>query len=1217
MKKTLSLILALLMSVSCASFAFADDEAAIAEEAVVEEATPYDEAIIFLQDNKIMQGMEDGLIHAEKDVKRYEMAILAGRVSTGWVDNDQWMDDTANDSEFSDLEGTAAEDFYGVISYAAQKGIVEGYTDGTFKPEQQVTYREALTMAVRTLGYTGLEWPWGYIEKAVALGITDGIEDIAYTTPLNRGVVAQIVYNTLFAKVNGSTLAMNIFGIDRAWENILVTADNRCYFAEDGAVTAKDGQVAFQIINENGTLDDEVYYVYADLEVGHPYRALFNVDEDTELVELVKAIECESVVTVNAGITDNEGNAIDNPYQVEEVIGKYDGLNNKWDLDNVLSNSSYDNDLILVNAINMGEYVEVTDNEKYAYEIATGNILNLEWKDGKSYTNGVKWYYSEKLDCYFEEIVVEETGVKLYNIVDEDDVEDLLGDRYWTKTTKVGSVFTFMTEEPDDSAYAQVEIWDVDGKSYGWYESYKLGEISYDTDDCLCDEEVEGTWVELAPVNSFAGNFGKSYFLEGQCEDCDDDKVTYRWVEGYEPSEDAKYVIYGVNEATRELKIVKEVEKLTGDVEDLTDVDTYYANGIVRGYRMSKGTITIGDVNYAYDYDTLLGNAINVNMKDNADGLASRAAYSEWFGDLLNQYVEYVVVDGKIVYLEVVGASSTNLIVVEKYVGVSSDGYIVVGGYSLENLSYELFRIASYDGWKTGDKFWYGNTFDVDFVKGAVYEITSYDASTDTYNVKNIVDRNGMINASDVKAENVTIAVSDGVYRTYTGGDPYKMKDTDKYIIVPEIAGEYIQIMPIFVYEGKLPESWHVTGDVIVGADDDSTIVMVNADFVGNMFGFNKNVYKYSMVVALDAVKTSSVYDGYGEDSWYIQGATSYEVEAWDIYAGGFVTVTATNIDVEEGKIYAAIDGEIVQDVAIDWAEIDNLYTDSNANSATIIVSNMELGADLDRWASDMYRYTNKYDLVDDVDYFYVTFDGSYVVDIEEVDLDDMSGYKFVWTTVVYDPATEDAIVYIYADTAVKKDYAANGSDSDLIEAITMYPDNSDESKKVNLNASIEWTGTKDGDTDKLLNATVTGVTIGFEDTAWTHAQLLENGCVLGLNAHDYADYIVTVDDALVSGVSVAEYTNCYDCVYVQSISIVFDDAIVLDTENDTEYDVDVKIVYQLTINDELITAILLDSCTLTFTMTDSGVDIDAEDGCYNIFGIDAALLSALDGLVH
>jgi hypothetical protein len=42
----------------------------------------------------------------------------------------------------------------GYINYAANQGIIKGYPDGSFKPSQTVTYAEAATMLLRTLNYT-------------------------------------------------------------------------------------------------------------------------------------------------------------------------------------------------------------------------------------------------------------------------------------------------------------------------------------------------------------------------------------------------------------------------------------------------------------------------------------------------------------------------------------------------------------------------------------------------------------------------------------------------------------------------------------------------------------------------------------------------------------------------------------------------------------------------------------------------------------------------------------------------------------------------------------------------------------------------------------------------------------------------------------------------------------------------------------------------------
>ena len=181
MKKILSLILAGLMTVSCAAFVAADD-------AAVEATNPVqDYAISFLETYGIYKGGE-GLTN-EDDIQRYQMALFVSRISTGWVDDATWEDGTANDSTFADINDEPANKYLGALSYANQNGIIEGYSATKFAPYDNITYRDALTMVVRTLGYKGLSYPWGNIEKAVELGLTEGV-DAAYTDVLTRGEVA-------------------------------------------------------------------------------------------------------------------------------------------------------------------------------------------------------------------------------------------------------------------------------------------------------------------------------------------------------------------------------------------------------------------------------------------------------------------------------------------------------------------------------------------------------------------------------------------------------------------------------------------------------------------------------------------------------------------------------------------------------------------------------------------------------------------------------------------------------------------------------------------------------------------------------------------------------------------------------------------------------------------------------------------------------------------
>ncbi len=160
MKKILSLVLALLMSLSAASMIGAAEDAAIAEDAAVEteaaaaaETSPYEEAIRFLESYGIYKGTSvlEFVADADSPIERYQMALFVARISTGWVDDakwavyDEWHDGPENRNEnrsvFDDLAGTYAEKVYGAISYANQKGIIEGYGNGKFGPTDGITYR--------------------------------------------------------------------------------------------------------------------------------------------------------------------------------------------------------------------------------------------------------------------------------------------------------------------------------------------------------------------------------------------------------------------------------------------------------------------------------------------------------------------------------------------------------------------------------------------------------------------------------------------------------------------------------------------------------------------------------------------------------------------------------------------------------------------------------------------------------------------------------------------------------------------------------------------------------------------------------------------------------------------------------------------------------------------------------------------------------------------
>lgn len=978
MKKFLSLILALLMTASCASAIFADDTAitdeaadveataAIEDEAVeeaTEEATPYDRAIRFLNTYGIMKGMEDGLLHAEKAVERYQMALFTGRISTGWVDDDTWEDFDANDSGFADLKGTAAENVYGAMSYVSQKGIIEGYPDGTFKPEKVVTYREALTMAVRTLGYQGLEYPWGYIETAVKLGLTDGITEVAYTDVINRGVAAQIIYNAMFA--DNSKLALKNFNVAFGWADAIITStvindttvdkdgnSVRANYADEKYVTPV-GYVAFQLVEKDGTLSKDIYYATAEslglgkghadeLALGAPYSILFAKDGDDNLVDIVDYEAYAANVVKNEGRTDNEGVAYETVDNIKAYLNDYT-LVDKYSSKVLTNSGKLANELIVKSAGKLTKTVINYGKTPFAFDWTTGDILEAtkdkdgkyivqKDKDGKDVkdANGnpvyaeykIKYHYDKEFDRYFEiktkaDVNGDEKVIGI-SILDENDVAELkkaidkaceeekvVGQRY--VAAKIGGIYATL------NAYAVSS----EKANYATYEAYNYGKIGQKDDGfkcAKCDKKypaltINGTAIDLL-----------------ESADCGADKHAdgIWWQEEYAPvlDEDGKiegaYVIYGYNTVTKELKVIKTIEAYS---KDITDADTYYATGVLRGYSISKEYVVIGDTKYYFneDFGSFDTDKDDKNYKDGA----YKAYLSNKFDGLFNQFVRYYLLDGKVVEIETVGATDKNYLVVESYAGISNDGYIVVNGYSTDDLKLSRYRIASYNGWDEGDFFWYGKQIDGEFVKGNVYKITSYDEDKDLYYVSVLGkvatdrDNNKYIEAIETDAPEATITITKG-YREYDDGknsSTKKISSSDKYIIIGEMKATAFNYMPIAVFEGKAQDGWTVTGQVLVGDKDAKTFIIVNAK---NVKGFNFDSWKNAgLVMILDYKVLEKFYDGANanEGEWYLNGATEYgEVLAYNFFTGKFEDVkSSTNLKPKKGGIYKTIDGVLTE----------------------------------------------------------------------------------------------------------------------------------------------------------------------------------------------------------------------------------------------------------------------------------------------------------------
>lgn len=286
MKKILSLVLVIALVLGSFSFAFAATPSDVVD-------TDYEEAVETLMALGVVNGYEDGTYKPAKVVTRAELAKLL-IVELGY---EELAGGVAN---FSDTAGHWAE---GYIGLSSGLGLVNGYPDGTFKPDNTVSFDEALTMVVRGLGYTDESltgtWPTNYKIKAINLDLLDDVTVKA--SGADRGAIAIILFNALdayYGEVN----------TDGDWEK---NADEDKVIDKIGE-KVEDVEISYDdIYDEDDMLDTVIdltpylystitYYENKDGDVAY----VSDVDTDEFEGELIK--QTDDSITVEDADDDEE-----------------------------------------------------------------------------------------------------------------------------------------------------------------------------------------------------------------------------------------------------------------------------------------------------------------------------------------------------------------------------------------------------------------------------------------------------------------------------------------------------------------------------------------------------------------------------------------------------------------------------------------------------------------------------------------------------------------------------------------------------------------------------------------------------------------------------------------------------------------------------------------------------------------------------------------------
>lgn len=196
-KKLLS---ALLASATLGAASSVPALAAIPEDVA---GTRFEEPVQVLSALKIMIGDESGKFRLDDTIIRSEVAKMAVHA----IGLDGAAEAAKGNTKFDDV--SAEHWANGYINIATQQGLIEGDGDGNFRPNDPISYAEAMAIMVRATGYDVSArdkggYPNGYMTVGTSNGLSKNVTGTA-KDPISRGNVAYLTANALEVNVMEQT----------------------------------------------------------------------------------------------------------------------------------------------------------------------------------------------------------------------------------------------------------------------------------------------------------------------------------------------------------------------------------------------------------------------------------------------------------------------------------------------------------------------------------------------------------------------------------------------------------------------------------------------------------------------------------------------------------------------------------------------------------------------------------------------------------------------------------------------------------------------------------------------------------------------------------------------------------------------------------------------------------------------------------------------------
>lgn len=496
LKKVISTVVALTLSVSSFAAAFAAQFTDVADTA------SYAQAVDELVALGIIEGYGDGTFLPDNNITRAEVTkmIVAAIGSTAAAEAA-----AGQNTKFVDVDSTHWAAGFVTVG-TDQAGFINGYGDGTFGPENNVTYAQVVKMLVASLGYTTYAeanggWPGGYMSYGNSLGIVDGVK-ANQDTEVTRAQVSQLIDNALdvpLCMITGwetdvwgqskPTLEVKD-GYGEGYQTLLTNKHDA--YKVKGRVKAtsktnpslKAGEVTYTVTNTRN-FDDENYEKGDFIDVNPVYagesgaedqlltysEALLQKNDDDEFTVLsitplgknkVETFKTDDLDDENKNYMKSDYKNDDGTYDIGKAIlgEKYlyaykDGSSssvNSYKLDNSAK--------LYVNGVEIGGEANASNLNEFLVGNTVGEVTLIDTPDIENSQTSTDGYYDYIMVSYYVSALVDSVeevsnGAEIYLDVYEEEMEspitlDTDDDDFSYKITLDGKAIDYKDLQEDD-----------------------------------------------------------------------------------------------------------------------------------------------------------------------------------------------------------------------------------------------------------------------------------------------------------------------------------------------------------------------------------------------------------------------------------------------------------------------------------------------------------------------------------------------------------------------------------------------------------------------------------------------------------------------------------------------------------------------------------------------------------------------------------------------